>query len=239
MEAFWNDVQEWDDLSLRWLDHPPVPGPTNRRKHMDEFALKLQEKTLDEKETTSIDIEMGLVATAYVPTGAALAAALAAKRAAITTQKGHLATAESQVLTEQNTLNGLEAELDELLTDTCTTAQTAVAGDRPKMEEMNIPLRKIGVPATQPPDAPSNVRGAYGDMNGEADFLWNGEAGRLIYFGELADNPAGPFTQCYVGPKSRCTIKNLVPGQMYYFRVTVERNGMRSNPSEIANHRAR
>jgi hypothetical protein len=42
-----------------------------------------------------------------------------------------------------------------------------------------------------------------------------------------------------VGTKSRCTLKNLVPGRMYYFRALVERNGLRSNPSELANHRAR
>jgi hypothetical protein len=233
------DQDVWDDLMKSWSDNPMSLFPPKRRKNMDEFALKLQESTLDDKVTLSIDIEEGLTSTAYVPTGATLAAALAAKRALITTQKADVATAESQLLVEQNALDTLEGELDTLLTDTCKAAQTAVSSDRDKLEEMNIPLRKIGTPATQPPDAPTNVRGSYGDMNGEVDFQWDGERGRLIYFGEIAEDPAGPFVQCYVGPKSRCTVKNKTPGQMYYFRVTVERNGLRSNPSELANHRAR
>ena len=236
--TFW-DQDEWDSPTAFWSDNPVLPVPANRLKVMDEFALKLQDKTLEEKETTSIDIEQGLTTTNYVPTGAALAAALAAKRAEITTQKGQLSNAESKVVMEQNTLDGLEGQLDGLLVSTCTAAQSAVNGDRAKMDEMKIPLRKLGVPATQPPDAPTNVRGSYGDMNAEVDFQWDGEPGRLIYFGELAEDPNGPFTQAYVGSKSRCTLKNLVPGKMYYFRVTVERNGLRSNPSELANHRAR
>jgi len=180
-----------------------------------------------------------LTTTSYVATGAALAAALAAKRALITTKKGDLSNADSKVVMEQNALLTLEEELDVLLTSTCTAAQTAVSGDRTKMEEMNIPLKKIGVPSTTPPDSPTNVRGSYGDMNGEVDYQWDGEKGRVIYFGELAEDPAGPFVQCYVGSKSRCTVKNKTPGGMYYFRVTVERNGRKSNPSELANHRAR
>jgi hypothetical protein len=233
------DQDAWDNPVLFWSDNPMSPAPLNRRKNMDEFALKLQESTLDEKVTLSIDIEEGLTSTSHVPTGAALAAALAAKRALITTKNGDIATAESQLLVEQNALLALEGELDTLLVNTCKDAQKAVADDRAKMEEMNIPLRKIGTPATQPPDAPANVRGSYGDMNGEVDFQWDGQGRGVIYFGEIAEDPAGPFVQCYVGSKSRCTVKNKVPGQMYYFRLAVERNGLRSNPSELANHRAR
>lgn len=237
MEGFW-DQDEWDKIGLFWSDSP-TDSTTHRRHLMDEFALKLQEKSLEEKESLSIDIEQGLTTTNYVPTGAALAAALAAKRGQITTQKGHLSNAESKVEMEQNTLNVLESDLDKLLNDTCNTSQTAVNGDRDKMTEMKIPLRRIGAPATQPPEAPTNVRGSYADMNGEVDWQWDGLGGRVIYFGEQSEDPNGPFTQCYVGSRSRCTIKNLVPGKMYYFRVSVERNGLRSNPSELANHRAR
>lgn len=234
------DQDVWDDPTKFWSDNPVSPVPPKRRKNMDEFALKLQDISLDEKEALSIDIEEGLTSTSHVPTGAALAAALAAKRALITTKKADVSAAASQLSVEENGLLALEGELDALLTSTCKAAQSAVSDDRTKLEEMNIPLRKIGTPATQPPDAPANVRGSYGDMNGEVDFHWDGNGLRnVIYFGEIAEDPAGPFVSCYVGPKSRCTVKNKTPGQMYYFRLTVERNGLRSNPSELANHRAR
>jgi hypothetical protein len=238
MPAFW-DQDSWDSATAFWSDDPVVPAPTTKRRLMDEFALKLQEKSLEDKEPLSIDIEEGLTTTSYVPTGVALAAALASKRAAITVKKSDISGAASALQTEENALVVLEEELDVLLTSTCSTAQAAVNGDRAKMEEMNIPLRKIGTPATTPPDAPTNVRGSYGDMNGDVDFQWDGEKGRVIYLGEIAEDPAGPFVQCYVGSKSRCTVKNKTPGAMYFFRVTVERNGMKSNPSELANHRAR
>ena len=238
MPAFW-DQDLWDSPTAFWSDDPVVPVPTTKRKLVDEFALKLLEKSLEDKESLAIDLEEGLTTTSYVATGAALAAALAGKRTAITAKKGDISTAASNLALAENGLVTLEGELDELLVSTCTAAQTAVSGDRAKLEEMNIPLRKIGVPSNTPPDAPTNVRGSYGDMNGEVDYQWDGERGRLIYFGEIAEDPNGPFTQCYVGSKSRCTVKNKVSGTMYYFRVTVERNGRKSNPSELANHRAR
>ena len=238
MPFIW-DQDMWDSPTAFWSDNPSVPAPGTKRKAMDEFALKLQEKTLEEKETLSIDIEEGLTTTSYVSTGATLAAALAAKRTDITNKKTDISGAKSALEMEENALLALEGGLDDLLLSTCSAAQDAVNGDRDKMEEMNIPLRKIGTPSTTPPDAPTNVRGSYGDMNGEVDFQWDGLGPRVIYFGELGEDPNGPFTQCYVGPKSRCTVKNKTPGTMYYFRVSVERNGLRSNPSELANHRAR
>jgi hypothetical protein len=238
MDGFF-DVANWDEPSVFWSDDPGAERPNNRKRFMEEYALKLKEKTLEEKESTCIGIEQGLTGTGHVPTAAALAAALAAKRGQITTQKGVLANAESLVVAEQNGLDTLESELDGLLTETCKAAQSAVGGDRDKMAEMNIPLRRLGAVSGQVPDAPTNVRGSYGDMIGEVDFQWDGMGRGVIYFGELAEDPNGPFTQSYVGSRSRCTCKNLVAGKMYYFRVTAERNGLRSNASELANHRAR
>src|SRR5436309_1768706 len=97
--SFW-DQDDWDSLTAVWLDNPLPPGLPTKRKAMDEFALKLQDKTLEDKETLSIDIEEGLTTTTYVPTGAALVTALSGKRAAITLQKGKVSVAESKVAME-------------------------------------------------------------------------------------------------------------------------------------------
>jgi len=239
MPGFNWDQDSWDSPTAIWLDNPLPPAPPTRRKSMDEFALKLSEKTLDDKVALCIDLEQGLTTTSYVSTPNPSVVTLSGKRAAIATQQGKVSAAESKLEMEQNALDTLEGELEVLLTASASDSQKAVNGNRDKMAEMKIPLRKIGAPNTTVPDAPTNVRGSYGDMNGEVDFAWDGIGGRVIYFGEIADNPAGPFAQCYVGPKSRCTIPNLVSGKEYFFRVAVERNGMRSNPSELSNHRAR
>jgi hypothetical protein len=239
MDAVYDSLQTWDSPGLTWSD-APAPAPITKRKFVDEFALKLQERSLEDKLSLCIDMEQGLTTTSYVATPNPTVANLAAKRAAIGVQQGKVSAAESKLEMEVNALGTLESELDTMLTDSATNSQTAVSADRDKMTELKIPLRKIGAPSTTPPDAPTNVRGSYGDMNGEVDFQWDGNGQRnVIYFGELAEDPAGPWVQCYVGSKSRCTVKNKTPGGMYYFRVTVERNGRKSNPSELANHRAR
>jgi hypothetical protein len=67
--------------------------------------------------------------------------------------------------------------------------------------------------------APQNLVATGGDMEGECDLQWDPVYGRDAYIAEWAENPAGPWTQFYVGNKSSATCSGLDPGEMYYFRV--------------------
>src|ERR1043166_706871 len=125
MPFIW-DQDMWDSPTAFWSDNPSVPAPGTKRKARE-----------------------GLTTTSYVSTGATLAAALAAKRTDITNKKTDISGAKSALEMEENALLALEGGLDDLLLSTCSAAQDAVNGDRDKMEEMNIPLRKIGTPSTR------------------------------------------------------------------------------------------
>lgn len=238
MNGTFDSGQTWDAFGLVWLDVPGPAEPPRHRKRMIERALKLHEKSLDDKIQLCIDLEQGLTTTNYVATPKYTPAQLAAKRAAIDVQRGKVSQAESKLEMEQNDLDALETDLDATLEESAGDSETVVQSDRDKLTELKIPLRKIGAPSTEVPTAPSNVRGSYGDLNGEVDWMWDANGRNVLYFGEIAEAPGGPFAPCYAGKKSRCTSKSMVSGKEYFFRVTVERNGIRSNPSELANHRA-
>jgi hypothetical protein len=70
-----------------------------------------------------------------------------------------------------------------------------------------------------PMSAPDNLVPTGGDLEGEVDLAWEPVGGRDAYLADWAADPAGPWTQFYVGTKSSCTASGLNPGQMYYFRV--------------------
>jgi hypothetical protein len=67
--------------------------------------------------------------------------------------------------------------------------------------------------------APQDLNGTTGDQDGEVDLMWTAVVGRDTYLGEQAVAATGPWTQCYVGKKSSCTVKGLTSGQLFYFRV--------------------
>jgi hypothetical protein len=69
-----------------------------------------------------------------------------------------------------------------------------------------------------PLPAPQDLSGTAGDQEGEVDLMWTAVVGRDTYIGEQASSATGPWTQCYVGKKSTCTVKGLTSGQLYYFR---------------------
>lgn len=70
-----------------------------------------------------------------------------------------------------------------------------------------------------PMPAPQAVSVTSGDMEGEADMLWEPVEGRDTYLGEYSASATGPWTQFYVGKKSSATAPGLTPGSLYYFRI--------------------
>lgn len=70
-----------------------------------------------------------------------------------------------------------------------------------------------------PMPQPQNLVATGGDLEGEVDLAWEPVPNRDTYLADWAADPAGPWTQFYVGTKSTCTAEGLNPGQMFYFRV--------------------
>jgi hypothetical protein len=217
-----------------------IPPANPRKVKMTQLALKLDEKDLDGVLALGVDIEEGLKNKPAFAAVAPTPADSAAKRAEIATQRGKVSAAEAKLTEEEGKLDTLESEYRILLTDMAESALEEVDGDVAQLEAANVPLRKPGSPATQPPLPPDNVHGSYGDLSGQVDFGWNGLIGKIIFQGEISTaGPNGPFILAYVGTKSRFTAAGQQPGAEVWARVKQIRNGIASDWSQVVSHRAR
>jgi hypothetical protein len=230
MNATYDSIDVWDQLGRVWADSPSALAA--RRTMQDIFALKLHEKDVDQTVQLSIDMEQGLTTTGHVTTPNPTVAALTAQRGLIATKKIEVAGAQSALTMKEDELDTLRLALGELLTKSARNSQEAVGADRTKMTELQIPLRAIGQKTSDNPAPIEGVIANDGDLSGETDWSWPARRpGRPIYILETATSPAGPFTMVYTGLKSRCTT-STTPGVEFWARVSVELNGFRSDPSQ-------
>ena len=93
---------------------------------------------------------------------------------------------------------------------------------------MVIELKKPGVPAraafdenlTHHKQQVSRFLFAGGDSESTVDLTWDAiRRGVQSYVAEQATASSGPWTQCYVGRASKCTVTGLTSGTQYWFQV--------------------
>ena len=67
---------------------------------------------------------------------------------------------------------------------------------------------------------PANLVATGGDLEGTLDLSWDVlRRGVQTYIAQQALSPSGPWTQCYVGKASSCTVTGLTSGTQYWFQV--------------------
>ena len=67
---------------------------------------------------------------------------------------------------------------------------------------------------------PANLAASGGDLDGTVDLTWDAiRRGVQSYVAEQATASSGPWTQCYVGKASKCTVTGLTSGTQYWFQV--------------------
>ena len=208
---------------------------------MVQLALKLASLTLNGLKTLATNIATGLTGNANFTGLTNPPAAINTAVAAVVTQEGEVAAAESKLEMERVALGQARVALENVVTAAGAECVAKVTNDpqaKMKLLGANFPLRADNVPAPMP-GIPTNVQGSYGDLAGEIDFQWNSESNRDLYVGEIAEAANGPYTQVYLGKKSNCTAKNLVSGKEYFFRVCCIKGEQRTDWSELSNHRAK
>ena len=68
---------------------------------------------------------------------------------------------------------------------------------------------------------PANLVATGGDLDGSVDLAWDPiKRGVQTYIAQQAASSSGPWTQCYVGKPSSCTVTGLTSGTQYWFQVS-------------------
>jgi len=185
---------------------------------MAQAALKLREKTLDQKLNLNQTIVDSMTGNANFATPNPPLADLTHAASVIADKRAEVATAETTLATRQSELDTLEQQLDQLLTQEASYVQNITQGDEAKILSAGMPVKGPAAPVGPLP-APGNLRVSGGDLEGTCDCMWDPVAGRDSYIAEYATNVAGPWTQFYVGKRSSATASGLTAGQLYFFRV--------------------
>lgn len=213
---------------------PPVPL---ERKRMAQIAFALKKRNLDQKLQVSATLVSSMTDNDNFLTPNPPLSELTAKSAAIALKRTAIATAESDLAQLEEELETLEAEQDVLITSLGKYIENVAKGDAAKIASSGAPLKGERESIGQL-SAPANLRATGGDLDGETDCMWDPVDGANTYIVECASNATGPWTQTYVGKKSRCTAAGLTSGQLYYFRVRAVGAAGPGPWSDIAHKRA-
>lgn len=213
-------------------------GASTQRKKMLLPALKLDEKTLDEKLDQSVSIGQGLNANPIFSTVVPSVADVTTIRTNIAAKRASIATAESTLTDLNNELTDLEADLDLAVGKQVNNALDLANHVKAVAVAANIPLREAGTPLSDNPAAPGNLRATYGDLPGEIDWMCDAAGRKSTYILETAANANGPWTQAYVGSKSRATTTGHGSGELVHGRMKCICNGLHSPWSQVTTQRA-
>jgi len=185
---------------------------------MAQVALKLRDKSLDDKLTLNSTVVESMTGNANFATPNPPLVDLTGAADDIVAKRAEVAAAETELATRMSELETLVEKLVQLLTQEASYVQNITLGDEAKILSAGMPVKGQSAPVGPLP-APGNLRITGGDLDGTIDCMWNPVSGRDTYIAEHATAVGGPWTQFYVSKKSSATASGLVSGQAYYVRV--------------------
>jgi hypothetical protein len=147
---------------------------------------------------------------------------LADLTAQITVVEGKIAEEAAARTAWQTAKWQLQQEVDEL--DAMGVMQAryvggVAQGDQAVIESSGYPITSARTPVGALP-APTNLIAVPG-QTGAANVKCPTIRGAAVYVWEYAADPTGPWTEVYRGTRSRCSVPDLVPGAVAWFRVCV------------------
>jgi hypothetical protein len=188
---------------------------------MDYVALKLNEKTLDDKLTLTTDLAASLVtniATYATPDPATTV--LTGKVTAIAAKRTELATAQTVLDTKTGELAALELDLDNTLMAEAAYIQKASGGVASKITLLGLDVK--GTPAgVTPPGAVTGFKLSAGDNPGEVKTCCKPASGAQGYEYQMTTDPNTESSWKLFDTSSGCrqTLTGLTSGTKIWVRV--------------------
>lgn len=226
----------YDDPTVRY-DLPDVTSPL-RSKPMSYVALKLNQKTLDQKlDFTTMLAGNLLTYVADYPAPPISPADLTAKVTAINAKKLEVAAAQSALDAKLTELDDLEVDLDASLTAEGKFIDDKSGGVAAKILELGVEVQASRTPPTTP-EAVQNVRLQIGDNPGEVKTACKPDPNAKSYKYAITTDPTKPELWTLKDSSSGCrhVLTGLTSGQKIYVRMcAVGKKGTGDGPwSDIA-----
>jgi hypothetical protein len=152
---------------------------------------------------------------------------LASKTTALGTAVTAYATANADYLASQTTTDQKRTALANARTaaenaarDLATGAQS-LTHDAATLQSGGWEIQADSHTPVGPLPRPANLVATGGDHDGTVDLAWDAiKRGVQTYIAQQATSASGPWTQCYVGKPSSCTVTGLTSGTQYWFQVS-------------------
>ena len=208
-----------DSLSVR-MDVPDANGSLPRML-MHYVALKLNEKSLDEKEQLATTLGANFtIHIADYPAPPVPPAQLTAKVAAIDAKKIEVGNAQSLLDSKLTELDDLEVDLDSALTTDGLYIDDKSGGVEAKIVELGVEVQATRTPPSTPGQL-QNFRLLPGDNAGEIKTACKSNAESKGYQYETSTDPNRPELWAIKDSSGGCrhVLKGLTSGQKIYVRA--------------------
>jgi hypothetical protein len=188
---------------------------------MDYVALKLGEKTLEDKKTLATNLAAALVTnvTTYATPDPATTV-LTAKVAAITAKQTLLDAAKAVLDGHTADLKGLESDLDTLLTSEAAYVQKTSGGVAAKITMLGLEIKGRVSPVTHPGQV-TDLKLSPGMNAGEVKTVCHPTPGAVSYIYQWTLDPTKPDTWALKDTSSGCrtTLSGFTSGSKVWIRM--------------------
>jgi hypothetical protein len=226
----------WDDPGLRY-DDPALVWDGEPPRTTMKILLKVGWKDLDEagRFVLANTVKAAMTGNAAFPSATALVTALGTALTAATTAQTD-AEAAAVALRGKVALKNAKLDLLGVAVTALADHVSTNAGTPEAAATSGFAIKSAGPQITELP-APRHFHVTLGDEPGEADLMCDAEKTNRGYLGEYRQLPSGAWTLGYAGRRSTGTIKNLVSGEEYEFRMFLGDTSRRGPASDVIRKR--
>jgi hypothetical protein len=218
---------EYDSTPPIFYDDPQTTydsssgGPPGRKARMDYVALKLNEKSLEDKKTLATNLAAALVTNvATYATPAPATTVLTGKVSAITAKQTQIAAAQAVVDGYTADLAALELDLDTELTAEAAYIQLTSGGVAAKITLLGLELKGHGSTVTAPGQV-LDLKLSAGANAGEVKSVCKPVTGAVSYIYQWTLDPTHPETWALKDTSSGCrtTLTGFISGSHVWIRM--------------------
>lgn len=211
------------DSGLTYDSGPPgpvVPVPTRKIHRMNPFNLDLKNKTPEEKvalgdnHITSMDGNTYYPAANRQPTDAEMLAA----RDGLATSISERDALQTQLEAKEEEILAKEVTFDATISGRANHCAAAQLDNPTAWASTGLPLKSAPTPVGDLP-APENLKAKMSTKEGEIIVSWRSVYGARMYKLQMMVHGSGTWTELVMQSQVRFTVKGLISGTQYAFRV--------------------
>jgi hypothetical protein len=203
---------------------------------MPRIKLNLSSLSIPQKIAKAQQIVAALTGNASFPTPAPALAMITIATNDLNTGYAEAQAARQTAKEKTSAQNQKEDALDQVLTQLAAYVESIAGSNEQLILSAGMDTRAAAVAATDPPAQPQALTPTAGDHDGQIDLSWDPVSGARSYVIDQSGDPVTVTSWSHggVSTRSNFTVKGLISGTRYWFRVAGVNNNGQSGWSDPA-----